>query len=123
MDTVDPITEMQRCMALVRPVGMTDGAVRDWLTAATAEVVEFAQLRPTQFQHACAEVRKEATHHGQIVPGILKRQFYEWEIATGRHRKGLAHLCKRLDQIASEQRGGGAKRIGNIPAIEDARGS
>lgn len=112
---MDTVTELQRCFALVRPVGMSDSAARDWLLAAAAEVDEFATYRPDQFRFACAAIRKTATHHGQIVPGILAKQFYEWETVLGHHRKGLAALCggKKPDTAQIENRGG-VKRIGDL---------
>lgn len=121
MADFDPITELQRCMALVRPVGMTDSAVKDWLTAAAAEIAEFAHYRPEQFRLAAAAVRKEATHHGQIVPGILKRQFYDWELANGDAKRGLAYICGKVERLKLEQRGG-AKQIGQVKALADHRG-
>lgn len=65
---IDPITELQRCLALVRPVGMTDGAARDWLAAAAAEL---RSIPPAVLERACAEARKTVTHHGQIIPAIV----------------------------------------------------
>lgn len=117
----DPVTELQRCLALVRPVGMTDSAARDWLTAAVAEVAEFARLRPEKFGYACSDVRKVATHHGQIVPGILAKQFFEWELANGSHRRGLASICAKTSAPALENRGGGVKRIGDLKLIDAPR--
>ena len=116
---MEPITELQRCLALVRPVGMNDSAARDWLAAAAAEVQEFAHYRPTQFQVACKAIRQTATHHGQIVPGILAKQFYEWEIADGRHRHGLAAICGGSARPAIEHRGGGARQIGHYITPEE----
>ena len=88
----DPITELQRAIALVRPVGMTDSAVRDWLTTAVAEVADFAKYRPARFMDAANRARKTCTHHGQIVPAILESRFYAWEIADGSYRNGLKAL-------------------------------
>jgi hypothetical protein len=66
---IDPVTELQRCFALVRPVGMTDSAAEDWLAVAVAEV---RHIRPEILARACAEVRQTATHHGQIIPAVVK---------------------------------------------------
>lgn len=78
------VNELSACLALVRPVGMGDDAATEWLTVATSEVCDFAQSRPGLFKAACKSVRRECTHHGQIVPGILKRQLYDWERDLGR---------------------------------------
>lgn len=119
MAEVDPITELQRCMALVRPVGLSDSAVRDWIAAAAAEVRDFAVYRPERFKAACDSARKSCTHHGQIVPTILKSQFHEWEIADGSHRKGLAAICgPRTTAPQIGHRGGGAKQIGQVKALQ-----
>ena len=120
MAEVDPITELQRCMALVRPVGMSDGAVRDWIAVAAGEVRDFARYRPQKFQAACDSARKTCTHHGQLIPTILKSQFYEWEIADGSHRKGLAALCgPKTSAPAIEHRGGAAKQISHLKLVEN----
>lgn len=66
---MDRVTELQRCFALVRPVGMTDSAARDWLLAAAAEC---GNMSDQAFKEGAATARRECTHHGQIVPTILK---------------------------------------------------
>ena len=102
---IDPITELQRCLALVRPVGMTDSAARDWLAAAVAEL---RNIPPSILARACDEARKTVTHHGQIIPAIIaasneaaKPDPFAWAIAC--HKPSMA--------IGSER---GAKRIGDV---------
>lgn len=60
---------MTRCLALVRPVGMNDDMASDWLAAAAAEV---AHLSDFAFREGCAKARRDCTHHGQIIPTLLK---------------------------------------------------
>jgi hypothetical protein len=62
------INELSGCMALVRPVTMSDDAVTEWLAVAAREV---AAMRPSAFRAACGDARRKCTHHGQIVPEIL----------------------------------------------------
>lgn len=57
------------CLALVRPVGLTDDNARDWLRVAAGEV---ARIDLDLLTEACAEARRSCTHHGQIVPRIIK---------------------------------------------------
>jgi len=68
LSKAEVIGELSACMALVRPVTMSDDAVKEWLAVAANEV---RGMRPTTFKAGCAEARKECTHHGQIIPKIL----------------------------------------------------
>lgn len=116
---IDPVTELQRCLALVRPVGMTDSAVRDWLAAAVAEVRGIA---PRALTKACAEVRRTITHHGQIVPAILASQAVKDGAAHEREVRRLladGHTIPGRNAPQIEHRGA-TKRIGNLKLIESA---
>lgn len=57
------------CLALVRPVGLSDDNARDWLRVAAMEV---AHVPADMLRDACSEARRTCTHHGQIVPAIIK---------------------------------------------------
>lgn len=48
---------------------MSDDAATEWLAVAAGEV---ANLRPYAFRTGCSEARKTCSHHGQIIPTILK---------------------------------------------------
>ncbi len=63
------------CLALVRPVGFTDDNARDWLRVAGQEI---AYLPLDILRDACAEARRTATHHAQIVPAIIKAGDQRW---------------------------------------------
>lgn len=120
MANIDPITELQRCMALVRPVGMSDSAVKDWLVAAVAEVQHIA---PHTLALACSEVRKSASHHGQIVPGILKSQAV---VNSAQHERMVRQLVADGHSIPGRnapqiEHRGGARAIGQIKMIEAPR--
>lgn len=106
---IDPITELQRCFALVRPVGMTDSAARDWLAAAVAEV---RHLRHDLLAKACAEARKTVTHHSQIIPSILagaveqsKPNPFAWALACHSPTAPMQHIDGPT---------GGARMLGDI---------
>lgn len=87
------------CLALVRPVGLSDDNARDWLRVAAGEV---AKIDLDLLTEACAEARQSCTHHGQIVPRIIKattermeareaawrreRELREWDQAWLRER-------------------------------------
>ncbi len=60
---------MTSCLALVRPVGLSDDNARDWLRVAAGEV---GNIDLDLLTEACAEARQNCTHHGQIVPRIIK---------------------------------------------------
>jgi len=57
------------CLALVRPVGLSDENARDWLLVAAGEV---GFIHADLLEEACAAARRACTHHGQIVPAIIK---------------------------------------------------
>ena len=63
------IALLTTCLALVRPVGFTDDNARDWLRVAANEI---AYIPLGILTDACSETRRTATHHAQIVPGIIK---------------------------------------------------
>jgi hypothetical protein len=63
------MAELNRALALVRAIGMTDEMASDWLAAALGECLH---LSDDQFKRGCAAARRECTHHAQIVPTIVK---------------------------------------------------
>lgn len=64
------------CLSLVRPVGMPSEDAEAWLTVAAEELRDV----PADLLHdACKHVRRTATHHAQIVPGIIKYAEETWE--------------------------------------------
>lgn len=65
----ETITLVSACVALVRPIGMSDSAADEWLMVAAGDL---AGHKTKLLKAACAEARKTCTHHGQIVPTILK---------------------------------------------------
>lgn len=113
---IDPVTELQRALALVRPVGMTDSAARDWLAAAVAEV---RHLPAPLLARACAEARKTVSHHGQIIPAILGSQAVKDNAAHEREIKRMLLDGHEMPGRGVPQLGhrGGAKRIGNLKLV------
>lgn len=57
------------CLALVRPVGMADAEIEDWLGAAGEAV---GQVPIHILDRACLEARRTCTHHSQIVPAVVR---------------------------------------------------
>lgn len=60
---------LSTCLALVKPVGMNAEDTDAWLITAAREV---SYLPEDILADACREVRRTATHHAQIVPGIIR---------------------------------------------------
>lgn len=65
--SLDVLSELSACLALVRPVGMGDDAAAEWLAVAAAQL---ADLSPDAIQLGCKRARAQCTHHAQIVPAI-----------------------------------------------------
>lgn len=109
----DPITELQRAFALVRPVGMSDSAARDWLAAAVGEV---RHLPEVVLRAGLEKARRECSHHGQIIPTIMGSN---WVKGHQAHQRELTRLQRDGHQLpgreapAISQRGG-IKQIGKI---------
>jgi hypothetical protein len=60
---------LSSCLALVRPVGMTEDEAEDWLSVAMGEM----QGYPADvLAIGASEARRTATHHSQIVPTICR---------------------------------------------------
>lgn len=74
----DAITLVSAMLALVRPTGMTDRAADEWIAVAASDL---AGHKLNVLKAACTEARKTCTHHGQIVPTIMKemREITPWK--------------------------------------------
>ena len=57
------------CLALVRPVGMTEDEAEDWLSVAMGAVAEYPA---SSLRVAARKAQKTCTHHAQIVPAIVQ---------------------------------------------------
>ena len=79
LSKAEVVSQLSGCLTLVRPVSMSDDMASEWLAVAANEVLGFAEQRPARFKAACERVRRECSHHGQIVPTILKGARYDWE--------------------------------------------
>jgi len=82
---------LSTCLALVKPVGMSGEDADAWLRVAAREV---AILPPDLLADGCAHARKTCTHHGQIVPAILKET--EERLAT---RRKLASPPEKVEAL------------------------
>lgn len=65
---------LSTCLALVKPVGMSAEDADAWLRTATREL---AHLPPDLLASGCRSARRNCTHHGQVVPHIIK-ETDEW---------------------------------------------
>lgn len=60
---------LSTCLALVKPVGMSQDDTAAWLGVAAQEV---QHLPLDLLESACREARRTCTHHAQIIPAIIK---------------------------------------------------
>lgn len=60
---------LSSCLALVKPVGMSEDDTHAWLRIAAREL---AHMPGDLMADGCAHARKTCTHHAQIVPAIVK---------------------------------------------------
>ena len=95
------------CFTLVRPVGMNEAHAKEWIAQAAKELAGFPFGR---VESAAGKARTACTHHGQIVPTMIKHMegMYEWETPAELHSRRNAALAKpRQDRIemAPEVRG------------------
>lgn len=93
-----PVTEtvalLSSCLALVKPVGMSSEDAQAWLRVAAGEL---AHLPSDMLAKGCATARKTCTHHGQIVPAILK-DVGEWYATVA---EGARIASRRLQAVAA----------------------
>jgi hypothetical protein len=68
-----PVTEtvalLTACLSLVKPVGMGAEDTQAWLKVAAREL---ADMPSDLLDEGCQEARRTCTHHGQIVPCIIR---------------------------------------------------
>lgn len=86
------------CLALVRPVGLSDSNARDWLMVAAGEV---SHIHADLLTDACAEARRTCTHHGQIVPKIIKET--EERMDARRREQQAREALEREERNRREQ--------------------
>lgn len=65
----ETVAMLTACLSLVKPVGMSAEDAQAWLRVAAREL---SDLPPDLLAHGCTEARRTCTHHGQIVPTIIK---------------------------------------------------
>ena len=63
------IPQLSACLALVRPVSMTEDAAAEWLAVAANELAGYRRL---SVEVALSDARHRCTHHGQIIPHVIK---------------------------------------------------
>lgn len=77
------IAQLSACLALVRPVGMTERETEDWLAVA-AETL--GDIPIDLLEEGAREARDTCTHHAQIVPTI--RKTVKERVESRRARRG-----------------------------------
>lgn len=87
MGAVEAVALLTTCLTLVKPVGMSAEDADSWLTVATGEVLH---LPGDILDAACTAARRSCTHHGQIVPAILREG--EEILAMRRKRFGVDRI-------------------------------
>ena len=103
---------MSACLALVRPVGMNDNTATEWLAVAASEVMGMDRK---QFENGCRDARQTCTHHGQILPTILKQQEAPPYAMADRYAADWnAALVDYSNGYPAISHGDGAKRIGDV---------
>lgn len=98
MDPCEPgeaLALLSACLTLVRPVGMTNGEVEDWLSVAARTV---AHLPVDILDKACLEARRTCTHYAQIVPAVLA--YGDQELAERRELRAPPVIRYTLPPVA-----------------------
>src|SRR5690606_29528576 len=57
------------CLALVRPVSMTDEAAVEWISVASRELSSFP---PSVIEQACSAAKRKIGHHAKILPFVTE---------------------------------------------------
>lgn len=91
----DVVPELAACFALVRPVSMTDDAAAEWLAVAASEL---AGYRAGLLKIGMAAARKTCTHHGQIIPAIIREMedATPWRLGKPLERRLPGQAAKQL---------------------------
>lgn len=63
------LPQLSACLALVRPVSMTEDAAAEWLAVAANELAGYGKKIT---EAALSDARQRCTHHGQIIPHVIK---------------------------------------------------
>lgn len=63
------IPQLSACLALVRPVSMSEDAAAEWLAVAAGELAGYSKL---MVEAGLSDARQTCTYHGQIVPHVIK---------------------------------------------------
>ena len=88
--------ELNRALALVRPVSMSDETASDWLAAAIGET---ADMSDELFRQGVTEARRACTFHGQLVPAIRapQKRVDDYRQSIGLPAIGQVKAALRLD--------------------------
>lgn len=63
------IPQLSACLALVRPVSMSEDAAAEWLAVAAGELAGYSRM---SVEAALSDARQRCTYHGQIIPHAVK---------------------------------------------------
>lgn len=80
---VEVLPHLAGCLALVRPVSMSEEAAAEWLAVAAAELAGYSKRAVIE---ALSEARQGCTFHGQIVPFAIEamKRAQPWLAAVGK---------------------------------------
>lgn len=103
--------ELNRALALVRPVSMSDETASDWLAAAIAET---ADMSDELFRQGVTEARRACTFHGQLVPAIRapQKRVDDYRVSIGLAPVGLIEAAKPAMHLEGPR--GGARMLGDV---------
>jgi hypothetical protein len=84
---------LSACLALVRPVTMTDAAAVEWITVAARELKGFA---PSVIEQACSGAKRHCGHHAKILPFVSEEcERIDAEFARMRDAAHVIPLLRR----------------------------
>lgn len=96
--------ELNRALALLRPVSMSDETASDWLAAAIAET---ADMPDALFRQGVSEARKSCTFHGQLVPAIRAPQKRVDDYRASIGMSSISYKPDNVHQLTGPRRGTG----------------
>lgn len=104
------IAQIASCLALVRPVGMSDGMAEEWVRIASRDLHAFPDRA---IAAACQKARMICNHHGKILPTVIEEcERITAEVARKREYDALpkeragetAHVYPTLQELENHIR-------------------
>jgi hypothetical protein len=92
------IALLTSCLALVRPVGMSEAEAEDWLGVAVGTVLDYPA---GILDRASLEARRSCTHHSQIVPTIVREADLLVARAASLREASVPNIPAEVKQLAA----------------------